>query len=230
MSYSDNLKLINEKIYKAKKSLNQDEEDVLLLAVSKTHTTNEIKQVYDLGIRDFGENRVQELMEKCDLLPNDIRWHLIGHLQTNKVKYIASFIHMIHSVDSLKLCKEIEKEAAKNDRVIPILLEVNISNEESKYGLKSEDVEDLLLSIKDFQHIKVKGLMTVAPFTDDERVVRDVFKKLRQLFLDIRTKKLDNVDMNVLSMGMSNDFVYAIEEGSNCVRIGSSLFGIRNYD
>lgn len=230
MSFSENLNLINQQINVAESSSEHCNGEVLLVAVSKTHSANEVKKAYDCGVRDFGENRVQELLEKYEVLPSDIRWHMIGHLQTNKVKYIASFVHMIHSVDSLKLCKEIEKEAAKCERIIPILLEVNISNEETKYGLSLAEVYELLNQIKDFKHIKVNGLMTVAPFTNDVIKVKEVFKNLRQLFLDISDKKLDNVDMNVLSMGMSNDFVYAIEEGSNCVRIGSSLFGTRNYD
>lgn len=230
MSFSENLNIVKKQISDAISASEYNNNEVLLVAVSKTHTANEVKNAYDCGVRDFGENRVQELLEKHEVLPDDIKWHMIGHLQTNKVKYIAPFIHMIHSVDSLKLCKEIEKEAAKCDRVIPILLEVNISNEESKYGLMASDVPELLNQIKDFKHIKVNGLMTVAPFTDDIDEVKEVFKNLRQLFLDISDKKLDNVDMNVLSMGMSNDFFYAIEEGSNCVRIGSSLFGTRNYD
>lgn len=230
MSFSDNLNYINEKISAAKKCTDLNNNDITLVAVSKTHTAHEVKQAYDCGVRDFGENKVQEILEKQPVLPEDIRWHMIGHLQTNKVKYIAPFIHMIHSVDSLKLCKEIDKQAEKNNRVIPVLLEVNISNEESKYGLNPSTVYEVLNSVSDLKHISVNGLMTVAPFTDDEAVIREVFKKLRQLFLDIETKKLDNVDVNVLSMGMSNDYIYAIEEGSNCVRIGSSLFGTRNYD
>lgn len=230
MSFSDNFNYINEKISAAKKCTDLNNNDITLVAVSKTHTAHEVKQAYDCGVRDFGENKVQEILEKQPVLPEDIRWHMIGHLQTNKVKYIAPFIHMIHSVDSLKLCKEIDKQAAKNSRVIPVLLEVNISNEESKYGLNPSTVYEVLNSVSELKHISVKGLMTVAPFTDDEAVIREVFIKLRQLFLDIETKKLDNVDMNVLSMGMSNDYIYAIEEGSNCVRIGSSLFGTRNYD
>lgn len=230
MSFSDNLNRITNQINETDKNHETKNEEVLLLAVSKTHTANEVKKAYDCGIRDFGENKVQELMEKQVLLPKDIRWHMIGHLQTNKVKYIAPFIHMIHSVDSLKLCKEIDKEATKNNRNIPILLEVNISNEESKYGLKVDEVYALLEEIGFFKNITVKGLMTVAPFTDDTSVVKDVFSKLRKLYLDISRKKIDNVDMNILSMGMSNDFICAIEEGSNCVRIGSLLFGTRNYD
>ena len=230
MSFLDNLNYVNDKINKVNRCADFNNSDVTLVAVSKTHSAHEVKNAYDCGIRDFGENKVQELLEKQNVLPNDIRWHMIGHLQSNKVKYIAPFIHMIHSVDSLKLCKEIDKQAEKNNRVIPILLEVNISNEESKYGLDPNAVYEVLNSVSELKHISVKGLMTVAPFTDDEALIKEVFKKLRQLFLDIKTKKLDNVDMNVLSMGMSNDYLYAIEEGSNCVRIGSSLFGARNYD
>lgn len=227
MSYKENLDYIVKSINEA---CDAGHETVKLVAVSKTHPAHEVKQVYDLGIRDFGENRVQELLEKYEELPKDIRWHMIGHLQTNKVKYIVPFVHMIHSVDSLKLCKEIEKEAAKINRVIPILLEINISNEESKYGLSKTDIEPLLAEITELKHIKVEGLMTVAPFTDDSDIVRAVFRELREVFLDIKDKKLDNIDMNVLSMGMSNDYICAIEEGSNCIRVGSSLFGIRNYE
>lgn len=230
MNIQENLKNINKKMTKACEQALRNKEEITLLAVSKTHTVNEVKEVYKLGIRDFGENRVQELLEKYENLPHDINWHMIGHLQTNKVKYIAPFIYMIHSVDSLKLCKEIEKEASKLSRVIPVLIEVNIGNEESKYGLSKEDVLPLLYEIKNFKHIKVNGLMTVAPFTSNEQLVRKVFSDLRELFLDIKEKKIDNIDMNVLSMGMSNDFMYAIEEGSTCIRVGSSLFGVRIYD
>ena len=230
MGFKENLDNVNISIKKACENSNRNPDDITLVAVSKTHAAHEVEAAYQCGVRDFGENKVQELLEKYEVLPKDIRWHMIGHLQTNKVKYIAPFIYMIHSVDSIKLAKEINKEASKNNRVIPVLLEVNISNEDSKYGIDADSIYDVLNEVKTLEHVKVNGLMTVAPFTDNKELLDSCFYKLKQLFLDIATKKLDNVDMNVLSMGMSNDFDIAIENGSNCVRIGSSLFGIRNYD
>ena len=205
------------------------EEDVLILAVSKTRTVEEIRELYDAGVRDFGENYVQELMAKQPLLPSDIRWHMIGHLQRNKVKYIAPFIYMIHSVDTVSLADTIEKEAAKCGRVIPVLIEVNVAGEESKYGVSPEEVPALAAQIGRLQHVSMKGLMTSAPLAEDPEEVRPVFRKLRQIGVDMNLENVNNVRVDVLSMGMSNDFEVAVEEGAGCVRIGTTIFGPRDY-
>lgn len=202
---------------------------VTLLAVSKTKSIEEIQVLYKLGVRDFGENQVQELIKKHELLPKDIRWHMIGHLQRNKVKYIAPFIYCIHSVDSIRIAEMIDKEAKKCSRVIPILVEINIANEESKFGIKYESTDDFISELSKLNNIEVKGLMTVAPNTEDNEKNRKFFKLMYELYIDISTKKRDNVDMSVLSMGMSKDYQIAIEEGATIVRVGSSLFGDRFY-
>ncbi|NLL93899.1 MAG: YggS family pyridoxal phosphate-dependent enzyme [Clostridiales bacterium] len=204
--------------------------DVTLIAVSKTKPASSIEELYNAGVRDFGENKVQEMCEKYEVLPNDIRWHLIGHLQTNKVKYIIDKVHLIHSVDSVKLANQIEKEAAKKNIVANILVEVNVAREESKFGLDTLEVMQFVTDIAKLPHIKINGLMTVAPFVDDPEKNRGIFKKLKQLSVDIDKKNIDNVSMNVLSMGMSRDFNVAIEEGSTMVRVGTSIFGERNYN
>ena len=206
------------------------EEDVLILAVSKTRTVEEIRELYDAGVRDFGENYVQELMAKQPLLPSDIRWHMIGHLQRNKVKYIAPFIYMIHSVDTASLADTIEKEAAKCGRVIPVLIEVNVAGEESKYGMTPAEVEQQIDQFLDLKRVRIRGFMTVAPFAEDPEEVRPYFKRLKQLSVDIQNKTIDNnIDVGLLSMGMSGDFEAAIEEGASFVRVGTRIFGARNY-
>lgn len=205
---------------------------VTLVVVSKTHPSNLIKEAYDAGQRDFGENKVQELMEKQPDLPQDIKWHLIGHLQRNKVKYIISYVHMIHSVDSEKLLKEIEKQARKVDRKIRCLLQVHIAKEESKFGLSEEELYDLLASetLKNATHIVIIGLMGMATFTDNEDQVRSEFRYLKSLFDTLKEKDLpSHVVMQELSMGMSSDYKIALEEGSTMVRVGSAIFGERSY-
>ena len=203
--------------------------DTKLIAVSKTKPVDLIMEAYDAGIRDFGENKVQELTSKYDEMPKDIRWHLIGHLQTNKVKYIVGKVFLIHSVDSLKLAKEISKEAVKRSTTCDILLEVNVADEESKFGLSCTEVPSVAEEIAKLPGIKIKGLMTVAPFVDDPEENRPVFRKLKQLSVDITSKNIDNVSMEVLSMGMSGDYEVAIEEGATYIRVGTSIFGERNY-
>ena len=203
--------------------------DVTLIAVSKTKPVEMIKEVYDLGVRDFGENRVQELTEKYDKLPSDIRWHLIGHLQTNKVKYIIDKAYMIHSVDSLKLANEISREAVKHSVTANILIEVNVSGEESKFGVSPEDLEDLIRKISVLPAIRIRGLMTVAPYVVDSEENRQIFIKMKQFAVDITRKNIDNVTMDCLSMGMSGDYTVAVEEGATFVRVGTSIFGERNY-
>lgn len=200
---------------------------VQLVAVSKTHPASAVQEVYDLGQRVFGENKVQELMEKYPLLPQDIQWHLIGHLQTNKVKYIAPFIDTIQSVDSEKLLAEINKESEKNNRVIKVLLQVKIAAEESKFGLEISEAKDLFQKYVEgqFPNVEITGLMGMATFTDDEQQVRNEFLILKGLFDELNQLKT----LNTLSMGMSDDFPIAIECGANSVRVGSAIFGRRDY-
>lgn len=205
------------------------EEDVTLIAVSKTKPVELLQEVYDAGARDFGENKVQEIIAKYDKLPTDIRWHMIGHLQTNKVKYIADKVYMIHSVDSVKLAEVISKEAIKAGRVIPVLIEVNVAEEESKFGVSFDECENLIRNINHLPGIHINGLMTIAPFVEDGEQNREYFKSLKQLSVDIMNKNIDNVSMEFLSMGMSGDYRTAIEEGANFVRVGTKIFGEREY-
>jgi PLP dependent protein len=204
------------------------EQKVTLVAVSKIQPLQKILQLYEMGQRDFGENYVQELVDKYEKLPKDIKWHFIGHLQTNKVKYIAPFVHLIHGVDSFKLLKEINKQAAKNQRVIEVLLQIHIATEDTKFGLNEQELEDIVkqLEVNPLQHLHVKGLMGMASFSDNTNVVRNEFKYLKQLY-DLY-KNVAHAEFSILSMGMSGDYQIAIEEGSNMVRIGSLLFGARN--
>ena len=206
--------------------ISQLPQDVKLVAVSKNHPSEKIKEVYDLGQRAFGENKVQELLEKQPILPNDIEWHLIGHLQTNKVKYIAGFVAMIESVDSEKLLKEIDKEAAKNKRKIKVLLQVKIAKEETKFGLTTAEARDIFINLDgNFQNVEITGLMGMASFVDDETQIREEFSVLKNLFDELSQLK----PLETLSMGMSGDFPIAIESGSNSVRVGSAIFGERVY-
>jgi len=204
--------------------------EVTLVAVSKTKPIELLQEAYDLGIRDFGENKVQELVEKQQVLPTDIRWHMIGHLQRNKVKYIAPFVHLIHSVDSLRLLREINKQAVKNNRVISCLLQVHIAREESKFGLSMDEInEQFIHDVSELTNVEVTGLMGMATFSDDEALVRSEFKSLKNLFDNLAQKELpSNLRMNTLSIGMSGDFRLAIKEGSTMIRVGSSIFGARN--
>lgn len=204
----------------------------LLIAVSKTKPVEDIREAYEAGIRDFGENKVQELAEKQQTLPKDIRWHMIGHLQRNKVKYLAPFVYLIHGVDSFKLLKEIDKEGKKVNRIINCLLQVHIAEEDTKFGLDEQELLEILQSeeIKELQNVKVVGLMGMATFTEDQQKIRQEFRKLKTIFNKLQSEKLpDNVMMQELSMGMSGDYLIAQEEGSSMVRIGSAIFGERNY-
>lgn len=203
---------------------------VTLIAVSKTKPTTDIQQLYDLGQRDFGENYVQEITEKQAVLPSDIRWHFIGHLQSNKVKYLAPFVYMIHGVDSLKLLAEINRQALKNNRIIPVLLQVHIAMEETKFGLDEEELNDIMNALPELPHIALKGLMGMASFTGDHDVIRNEFHRLKALYEKINVlyaAQFPGSQLTTLSMGMSADYCIAIEEGSNMVRIGSLLFGAR---
>ncbi len=230
-SLKEGLTATQEAVAEAARKAGRKPEEVTLVAVSKTKPWQMIQEAYDLGVRDFGENKVQELTEKYDLLPHDIRWHMIGHLQTNKVKYIVDKVCMIHSVDSLHLAQVIEKEAVKKgvDHV-DVLLEINVSGEESKFGLTPRELTEQIDEFMSFEHVRVRGLMTVAPFVEDQEEVREYFHRLRELSVDIQNKTSDNnVDVGFLSMGMSGDFETAIDEGATHVRIGTSIFGARDY-
>lgn len=220
---------VEKKIEKACERAGRSREEVTLIAVSKTKPVEVLQEAYDLGVRTFGENKVQELVDKYEALPKDIHWHMIGHLQTNKVKYIVDKVDMIHSVDSLKLAETIEKEAAKKNCVVKILVEVNVAEEESKFGLKIEEVVPFIEKIAAFPHIRVCGLMTIAPFVENSEENRGIFANLHKLSVDIMDKNIDNVNVNILSMGMTNDYEVAIEEGATMVRVGTGIFGVRNY-
>lgn len=203
-----------------------------LVAVSKTKPNELLLEAYEAGVRDFGENKVQEMSEKAEQLPKDIRWHMIGHLQRNKVKYLAPFVHLIHSVDSLKLLKEIDKEAKKNERIIQVLLQVYIAKEESKFGLDEDELRALLHdeAFAKLDSVKIIGLMGMATYTDDENQIRAEFRFLKNLFESLQNEALpSNVELKELSMGMSGDYLLAQEEGSTMVRVGSAIFGERNY-
>jgi len=206
-----------------------NKENVTLIAVSKTKPIELLQEAYKAGAREFGENKVQELTAKYDLMPSDVKWHLIGHLQTNKVKYIIDKAYLIHSVDSFKLAEVISKEAQKKGLTANILIEVNVANEESKFGVNIDDCESLIREISHLPNICVKGLMTVAPFVENSELNRDVFRKLKELYVDISNKNIDNTYMECLSMGMSGDYKVAIEEGATHVRVGTSIFGERDY-
>lgn len=204
-------------------------EEVLLVAVSKTKPLSMLQEAYEAGIRDFGENKVQELMDKIPSMPGDVRWHMIGHLQRNKVKYLVGRVAMIHSVDSLRLAEEISREAEKQKVTVDILVEVNVAQEESKFGVSVSQAPALVEQIAGLPGIRVQGLMTIAPFTEIPEKNRIFFQKLKQLSVDIEQKSIDNVNMSVLSMGMTGDYSTAIEEGATCVRVGTGIFGERSY-
>lgn len=204
-------------------------EEVRLIAVSKTKPVEMLQEAYDYGCRDFGENKVQELVDKYEKMPKDIRWHMIGHLQRNKVKYIVGKVYLIHSVDSLRLAEEISKEAVKQNVTVSILVEVNVAEEESKYGTTSEEAVSLVEEIAKLPNIVIKGLMTIAPYVEVPEENRLYFAKLRQIYVDIINKNIDNVIMDELSMGMTGDYEVAITEGATYIRVGTGIFGERQY-
>ncbi|MDG1712022.1 MAG: YggS family pyridoxal phosphate-dependent enzyme [Flavobacteriaceae bacterium] len=213
---------IAKNIIELKNSLS---ETVTLIAVSKTKPQSDLIEAYKAGQRDFGENKIQEMLEKWEHLPKDIHWHMIGHVQTNKVKYMAPFVHLIHAVDSLKLLKEIQKQALKNNRTIGCLIQIRIAQEETKFGLPAEELSSLVEAAKQFPNVAIKGLMGMASFTPNQEQVRQEFKKLAEIFSAFKLVKPEN---NILSMGMSGDYQMAIEEGSTMIRVGSKIFGERN--
>ena len=209
---TENLEQVRKNIDEACRMAGRDPKEVTLIAVSKTKPVSMLKEAYDAGARCFGENKVQEIMDKHPQLPEDIQWHMIGHLQRNKVKYIVDKVSMIHSVDSLRLAQTIEQEAAKHNVCVPVLLEVNVAQEESKFGLKMDEVLPLIETIADFPHIKVQGLMTIAPYVENAEDNRDFFRQLKKLSVDIEAKNINNVSMSVLSMGMTGDYQVAVQE------------------
>ncbi len=226
----ENLEKVEKKIQAALQKANREEKEIILIAVSKTKPISLLQEAYKLGIRDFGENKVQEFVEKYEQMSNpEIRWHFIGHLQTNKVKYIIDKVYLIHSVDSYKLACEISKEAVKHKKEVPILIQVNVSMEESKFGVSPEEAEEFLRKIAKLPGITVQGLMTIAPYTENGESNRHYFQKLNQLSVDIKRKNIDNISMGILSMGMTGDYETAIEEGATYVRVGTGIFGIRDY-
>ena len=224
---AENLAQVHKNIEDAARSAGRDPAEITLIDVSKTKPVSMLMEAYDAGERVFGENKVQEIMDKYDQMPQDVSWHMIGHLQRNKVKYIVGKVSMIHSVDSLRLAETIEQEAAKIDTVVPVLLEVNVAEEESKFGLSVEEVIPLAEQIASFSHVRVCGLMTIAPYVTDPEENRPIFRQLKKLSVDIAAKNINNVTMNVLSMGMTGDYTVAVEEGATMVRVGTGIFGSR---
>jgi len=216
MNIADNTKKIRASI----------PESVELVAVSKTKSNEEIMQAYDVGQRVFGENKVQDMTAKNESLPKDIRWHMIGHVQTNKVKYMAPYVDLIHGVDSFKLLKEINKQAAKNERIISCLLQIHIAEEATKFGLSPDECKEVVIQAEALENITIKGLIGMATFTDNVSQIEREFKSLKELFEDLKS---DNKDFDILSMGMSGDYELAIKEGSTMIRVGSKIFGERNY-
>ena len=216
MNIADNTKKIRASI----------PESVELVAVSKTKSNEEIMEAYDEGQRVFGENKVQDMTAKNESLPKDIQWHMIGHVQTNKVKYMASYVDLIHGVDSFKLLKEVNKQAAKNERTISCLLQIHIAEEATKFGLSSEECKEVIIKAETLENITIKGLMGMATFTDNVLQIEREFKSLKKLYEDLKS---DNIDFDTLSMGMSGDYEIALKEGSNMIRVGSKIFGERNY-
>lgn len=226
----ENIEKVRQNIEAACKKSGRNPEEITLIAVSKTKPYTDIEEALPSGILDYGENKVQELSEKYDILPKDIRWHMIGHLQRNKVKYLVGKVSLIHSVDSLRLANQIETEFAKKDMIANVLIEVNMAEEESKFGVSAGDTLELIKAMSILPHLRIQGLMTIAPYTDNPETNREYFSKMKKLSVDIREKNIDNVNMNVLSMGMTGDYQVAIEEGATMIRVGTGIFGERNYN
>ncbi|MBO8168094.1 MAG: YggS family pyridoxal phosphate-dependent enzyme [Thermoanaerobacteraceae bacterium] len=229
MSLADRLQQVLENIARAAEKSGRRPEDVQLVAVTKTMPVPVIKEAIGLGVTRIGENKVQEIREKYDQIDEDVEWHMIGHLQSNKVKYILDKVALIHSLDRMSLAWELEKKAAKKGVQVPVLVQVNVAEEESKFGLRVPEVLPFLEKLADFPHIAVKGLMTMAPYVSDPEQTRPVFSGLRELRDKIAAQKYEHVRMEILSMGMTNDYQVAIEEGATMVRIGSAIFGERRY-
>lgn len=227
---AENIKNIRKNIDEAAKHVGRDPKEILLLAVSKTVEVSKIKAAVAEGLDELGENRVQEIMEKYEPMGPEVKWHLIGHLQTNKVKYIIDKVKLIHSVESLKLAEEIDKQAKKHGVVADILVEINMAKEESKFGIMPEDAEEFIKSLSALENIRVRGLMTVAPFVENGEENRVYFRNMKKLLVDINAKNINNINMDVLSMGMTGDYITAVEEGATIIRVGTGIFGERNYN
>lgn len=226
----DNLKKVQENIRKACKKAGRNEEEVTLIAVSKTKPLSDLEEILDAGVIEFGENKVQELCDKFEHIKSPVHWHMIGHLQTNKVKYIVDKVCLIHSVDSLKLARQISKEAEKKQVECDVLIEVNVAQEESKFGITTDETLALIREVAVLPHVHIKGLMTIAPFVDDPEENRPVFRSLYELSKTVAKEQIPDVSMEILSMGMTNDYMVAIEEGATMVRVGTGIFGERNYN
>lgn len=226
----DSLNEVKKNISEACKRVGRDPKDVTLIAVSKTKPVEMLSEVYNEGVRDFGENYVQELVDKIEIMPKDIRWHMIGHLQRNKVKYLVGKVACIHSVDSIRLAEEINERSVKSGIVTEIMAEVNIAGEESKFGFKRDEVFDFAEKVSVMKGVKLTGLMTSAPYVADPEENRLYFREMKSLSVDINAKNIDNVNITGLSMGMTNDYVVAVEEGATHVRVGTAIFGARNYN
>ncbi len=224
----ENLAIVEDRVKAACDRAGRSYGSVTLIAVSKTKPVRLVEQAYEYGIRQFGENKAQEMKEKYDMLPKNIEWHFIGHLQTNKIKYVLGRAALIHSVDSLHLAEAIEAECVKKGLEADVLVEVNVAQEETKSGIKTEEAEGLVKDIARLPHVHVKGLMTIAPFVENAGNNRMIFRTLKELSVDIAGKNIDNVSMNILSMGMTNDYEVAIEEGATHIRVGTAIFGERN--
>lgn len=229
MTIRENMRAVEDRIAAACQEAGRKPEDVTLIAVSKTKPVEMLREAYECGCRDFGENKVQELLDKYEVMPRDIRWHMIGHLQRNKVKYIVDKVYLIHSVDSLRLAEEISKEAGKKNVCVNILVEVNVANEETKFGTTCEDAKQLVQDIAKLPNICVKGLMTIAPFVENAEKNRPFFSKLKKISVDIMGENIDNITMENLSMGMTGDYTVAVSEGATYVRVGTGIFGVRQY-
>ncbi len=229
MSVQENLQQVTERCHAAAKRAGRSVEDVTLIAVSKTKPVSMIEEAIAAGAVEFGENKPQELKTKYEVLPKNLHWHMIGHLQRNKIKYIIDKACLIHSVDSDRLAEAISEEAVKHGLVMPVLIEVNVAGEETKFGVKPEETEDFVRRIAALPGIQVRGLMTIAPYTDNPEDNRPYFRALRNLSIDIAAKNIDNVSMLELSMGMTGDYEVAIEEGATFVRVGTGIFGERDY-
>lgn len=225
----ENLQEVEQRIQAACARSGRKREEVTLIAVSKTKPVSMLEEVYQSGVRNFGENKVQEMCGKMDAMPKDVRWHMIGHLQRNKVKYMIDRVALIHSVDSYRLAEEINIQAKKRQLVVPILVEVNIAEEETKFGVTREDAIELVKQIAELDGVSVKGLMTIAPYVVDSEQNRSYFRKIKDLSIDIEAQKIHNVSMDILSMGMTGDYEVAIEEGATMVRVGTGIFGQRDY-
>ena len=225
----DNLNDVEKRIQAACDRSGRKREEVLLVAVSKTKPVEMIEEIMAAGIVEFGENKPQELRDKYEVLPKNLHFHMIGHLQTNKIKYVIDRAVLIHSIDSIRLAEAVNAEAKKHDRIMPVLVEVNVAQEESKSGFLVEETEKAICEIAKLSNIRVEGLMTIAPFVENAEENRQYFVKLRKLSVDIAAKNIDNVTMHHLSMGMTGDYEVAIEEGATMVRVGTGIFGERNY-